>query len=72
MVINKELAKAAIKLDKVTYTSAFRYNETSKSYYREFDPTLPQYVGAPGPELDKSWRKLLVGLFCSFSFFFMH
>jgi len=48
-------------MTKVTYTSAFRYNATSKDYYREFDAAIPQYVGAPTPEIDKAWGDLLAG-----------
>lgn len=54
-------AKEAIQIQKVTYTSALRYNSTSKEYYREFDPTKPQYVGKPSPEIDKAWNDLLAG-----------
>ncbi|XMA20041.1 hypothetical protein WAI453_012832 [Rhynchosporium graminicola] len=56
-----EPAKAAIQLQKLTYNSAFRYNETSKGYYREFDPALPQYIGSPNREIDKAWGELLSG-----------
>ncbi|KAF4637376.1 hypothetical protein G7Y89_g727 [Cudoniella acicularis] len=52
---------AIIQMKQVVYTSAFRYNETSDSYYREFDPTEPQYVGKPSPEIDNAWHKLLQG-----------
>ncbi|PVH82565.1 hypothetical protein DL98DRAFT_586552 [Cadophora sp. DSE1049] len=45
----------------VTYTSALRYNDTSKSSYREYDPTSPQYVGTPNKEIDKAWADLLSG-----------
>ena len=48
-------------MQKVTYTSAFRYNATSKTYYREFDSSQPQYVGTPTPEIDKAWEELLAG-----------
>jgi len=48
-------------MQKVIYTGAFRYNATSDSYYREFDPAMPQYVGFPNPEIDKAWRDLLAG-----------
>jgi len=54
-------AKASIEMQKVTYTSAFRYNATSKTYYREFDASQPQYVGTPTPEIDKAWEELLAG-----------
>lgn len=45
----------------VRYTSAFRYNETSKEYYRAFDPAQSQYVGKPAPEIDAAWEELLAG-----------
>jgi hypothetical protein len=54
-------AKASIEIQKVTYTSAFRYNATSKTYYREFDPGDQQYVGTPAPQIDKAWEELLAG-----------
>ena len=54
-------AKASIEMQKVTYTSAFGYNATSKTYYREFDSSQPQYVGTPTPEIDKAWEELLDG-----------
>ena len=53
--------KAAIDIQKVTYTSAFRYNATDGTYYREFDPNTPQYVGNPSPEIDRAWMDLLAG-----------
>ena len=55
-------AKASIRLQEVTYTSAFRYNNTSKSYYRESDPASPQYVAAPSRDIDKAWGELLSGI----------
>ncbi|KAH7413046.1 hypothetical protein BKA64DRAFT_703154 [Cadophora sp. MPI-SDFR-AT-0126] len=54
-------AKVAIHLQEVTYTSALRYNDTSKSYYREYDPASPQYIGASHEEMDKAWAELLSG-----------
>jgi len=54
-------AKASINIQQVEYTSALRYNATSKTYYRDFDPMLPQYVGKPSPEVDKAWEDLLRG-----------
>ncbi|KAH7348703.1 hypothetical protein BKA65DRAFT_584537 [Rhexocercosporidium sp. MPI-PUGE-AT-0058] len=54
-------AKASIQLQQVTYTSAFRYNETSQGYYREYEPTAPQYVGTPNKDIDKAWGELLSG-----------
>jgi hypothetical protein len=53
--------KAAIEMQKVTYTSTFRYNDTSKTYYREFDSSQPRYVGTPTPQIDKAWEELLAG-----------
>jgi hypothetical protein len=50
-------------MQQVTYTSAFRYNATSKTYYREFDSGKPQYVGAPAPEIDGARDKPLAGTF---------
>lgn len=55
-------AKAAIEISKVTFKSALRYNETSKTYYREHDPDEPQYVGAPSPTIDHAWEELLGGM----------
>jgi hypothetical protein len=55
-------AKAAIELSKVTFKSALRYNETSKTYYREQDPDQPQYVGPPSPAIDHAWEELLGGM----------
>ncbi|KAH6662863.1 hypothetical protein B0J14DRAFT_662461 [Halenospora varia] len=52
-------AKAAIRMKQVVYTSAFRYNESSDGYYRDTDPTEPQYVGKPSKEIDDNWHKLL-------------
>lgn len=54
-------AKASIQLQQVTYTSAFRYNETSRAYYREYDTSEPQYIGTPNKDIDKAWGKLLSG-----------
>lgn len=61
MLICVGTAKQSIEMQKVTYTSALRYNETSKTYYRDFDPNLPQYVGKPSPEIDKARHDLLEG-----------
>ena len=54
-------AKGSIRLQEVRYTSAFRYNDTSKSYYREYDPASPQYVGTPSRDIDNAWGELLSG-----------
>lgn len=56
-----EPAKMTIEQEKVTFTSAFRYNATSKAYYREYNLNEPQFVGVPRPEIDKAWEKLLAG-----------
>jgi hypothetical protein len=61
MDLNKALAKASIEMQKVTYTSALRYNANSRTYYREFDPSELKYVGARTPEIDKAWAELLAG-----------
>lgn len=60
-------AKESIELQEVTYTSKFTYNATDDSYYREFDPAMPQYVGAPTPEIDEAWEDLLAGQYIAFS-----
>lgn len=52
-----------IETELVRYTNAFRYNATDKTYYREFDPKEPQYVGTPSPEIDDAWNELLRGEF---------
>jgi len=46
-------------MQKRTYTSAFRYNSSSKTYYREIDPAAGQYIGAPSQEIDRAWAELL-------------
>lgn len=56
-----DLLRGTIETELVTYTSAFTYNATDGSYYRKFDPTEPQYVGNPSPEIDKAWDDLLYG-----------
>ncbi|KAG0647667.1 Cyclochlorotine biosynthesis O [Hyphodiscus hymeniophilus] len=56
-----EPAKASIDIQKVTYTSALRYNATSDTYYRDFDPSTPQYVGKPNADIDQAWSDLLKG-----------
>lgn len=65
--MNSGPAKEAIEMQEVTYTSIFRYNATDNSYYREFDPAAPQYVGAPTPEIDKAWMDLLAGQYLVFN-----
>ena len=55
-------AKAAIEISIVSFKSALRYNQTSKTYYREHDPDEPQYVGAPSPTIDHAWEELLGGM----------
>ncbi|KAI9055656.1 hypothetical protein LZ554_000599 [Drepanopeziza brunnea f. sp. 'monogermtubi'] len=60
-------AKASIELQKVTYTSAFRYNATSQGYYREFDPAAPKYIGEPSEEIDAAWMELLGGQYLELS-----
>lgn len=57
-----EPAKVSVQMQEVKYSGAFRYNETSKTFYREVDPAMPQYAGAPGPEIDKAWNDLLGGM----------
>lgn len=56
-----EPAKITIGQEKVTFTSAFRYNATSKTYYREYNLSEPQFVGVPRPEIDNAWEELLAG-----------
>ena len=56
-----EPAKVAIDIERVTYTSVFSYNASSDTYYRDFDPTAPKYVGLPSPEIDQAWMDLLAG-----------
>ncbi|KAL4995600.1 hypothetical protein BDV10DRAFT_187925 [Aspergillus recurvatus] len=56
-------AVESIKLEKTTFTSPLRYNTTSNELYRDFDPSLPQYIGVPSPELDAAWESLLRGQF---------
>jgi hypothetical protein len=53
--------KAAINIQKVTYTSAFRYNATDDTNYREFDSNTPQYVGTSSSDIDRAWMDLLAG-----------
>jgi hypothetical protein len=43
------------------YTSAIRYNASDETYYREYDPNAPQYVGNPSQHIDKAWENLLEG-----------
>jgi len=45
----------------VTYGGAIRLNETTQEYYREIDPTKPQYAGKPSKEIDQAWTDLLHG-----------
>lgn len=54
-------AVEAIKLEKTIFTSPLCYNATSNELYREFDPSQPQYVGTPSPEIDAAWESLLGG-----------
>ena len=56
---NKGPAKESISMRKTTYTSAFRYNASSKTYYREMDPAIGQYIGTPSQEIDRAWAELL-------------
>lgn len=53
--------KEAIELEKVIYGSAIRLNETTQEYYREHDPSKPQYGGKPSKEIDEAWEDLLYG-----------
>ncbi|KAK0122027.1 hypothetical protein ONS95_010291 [Cadophora gregata] len=59
-------AKAVIQLQEVKYASAFRYNETTKSYCREHNSYSPQYVETPNKEVDNaraelfSWQYLVL------------
>lgn len=54
-------AKSSIELSRVKFKGAFRYNESSNTYYRVHDPAEPQYIGPPSPEIDKAWEDLLDG-----------
>jgi len=49
---NVDPARSSIELSRVKFKGAFRYNETSKTYYREHDLATPQYIGPPSPEID--------------------
>ncbi|RDW93473.1 uncharacterized protein DSM5745_00795 [Aspergillus mulundensis] len=53
----------SIELEQTTFTSPLRYNASSKQLYRDFDPTQPQYIGQPSPDVDAAWDSLLGGQF---------
>ena len=44
-------------LKQVRFTAGLKYNE-SHQLGRIIDPTKPQYVGIPTPEIDVAWREL--------------
>lgn len=56
-----DLLTKSIEPSLVTFTGAFRYNESDKTYYREVDKNEPQYVGEPSSETDHAWHELLKG-----------
>jgi len=53
--------KEAIELEVVRYGGSIKLNETTQQYYRDIDPTKPQYAGKPSMEIDKAWANLLRG-----------
>jgi hypothetical protein len=54
-----EPPRSAIELEVVRYGGSIKLNETSQQYYRDIDPTKPQYAGKPSEEVDKAWANLL-------------
>lgn len=48
-------------MELVKYGGSIRLNETTQQYYREIDPTKPQYAGKPSEEIDQAWADLLKG-----------
>lgn len=50
------LGSYAIELEEVRFTGGIKENK--EGFYREIDPSQPQYVGAPSPEIDKAWEDL--------------
>ena len=60
-LIENSSSKSSIEFSRVKFKRAFRYNESSNTYYREHDPAEPQYIGPWSPEIDKAWEDLLDG-----------
>ncbi|KAH8821797.1 hypothetical protein F5884DRAFT_769083 [Xylogone sp. PMI_703] len=57
-----EPMKSAIEIVNRRFTGSLKYDENG-TLYRDTDPTEPQYVGEPGPAIDKAWHDLLDGLY---------
>lgn len=57
-------AKSWVNYEERVFTGMLRYNTTTRKPYLGIDPSEPQYVGEPGPELDATWNDLLRGMGC--------
>ena len=47
----------------VEFDDQLQYNNPTHEFWREFDPSLPQYFGKPNPQIDHAWAHLLLGKF---------
>ncbi|OAQ65413.1 hypothetical protein VFPPC_14065 [Pochonia chlamydosporia 170] len=55
------LSRAVVELEEVAFTGGLLYHDNG-TLYREIDETKPQYVGQPGPHIDKAWEDLMSAL----------
>ncbi|PYH90867.1 hypothetical protein BO71DRAFT_486736 [Aspergillus ellipticus CBS 707.79] len=55
VAVKKELPQTT---KQVRFTATLQYN-ASHQLYRPIDPSRPQYVGKPSPELDAAWKNFL-------------
>ncbi|QGA18663.1 hypothetical protein EYB26_006348 [Talaromyces marneffei] len=53
--------KTTIALEEASFTGGLLYDENG-TLYQEVDSGQPQYVGLPGPHIDKAWKDLMNGL----------
>lgn len=56
------LSRAVVELEEVAFTGGLLYHDNG-TLYREIDETKPQYVGRPGPHIDKAWEDLMSGAY---------
>jgi hypothetical protein len=52
------VAREPLELIEYHFTGGIQVDEQGQ-LYREADPSEPQYVGDPAPEIDKAWDDLL-------------
>lgn len=56
----------SIEIEQVKFSGSPGFNKDGQEYVPE-EVDQPRYVGEPGPDIDKSWERLIEGTFMTHS-----